>query len=730
MNIADICGKTRRALLCLTAAGLCSACGSEFTASAQELRPIASADQLPQNPQPTPESEQRTSGSDQSPVNAAESHVPVIRFAEISPARQPHRDGSPSQNIDHSGSLPPIVPASELDPAGQNSDDPGLREHGPTRTSEGGAKYSPTLFKAQSVTGIPDLFQQATLPASSVKRSPYQTQTSPGVSSGIASTVGATQASGLDSDGVSRDQSQRIPVAFSPEASSASQLPPAPMYAAGAQAAPANDEPTLAKGPEKDSPEKDSPAKGNSDKDSLGKDSLGKDSLGKDQAAFPARNQSQSAVKRPATGHQLPPVVKRHAGVQLASRPQDYAIPTPGVVPGGNLSQETGELDVMDQQMEAQGWQRGEQPQDASVKPAPRMPYHPRTGLFLQGNGYSPENLPADYAGLTPQGTDYFANQGYSDPANNTPWYATGDQGLSDAHGIDGCQNLYTCTGFMYDSCSYFIGEALYWERDGGEIIGGTFVRLDDFDQQWGGRFTYGRRVDEMIGWEISYLGFDSFLAESVQRDTNGNLLGILMNTDNVVFPAFANATFLDQVQKSQLQSVEWNRVWWGWDVAKLYYGARFLHFGDDLRISSVNSVGQRGLYQMKLDNNLFGAHIGGELFYDVGYRLSFSFRGKAGLFANFSEGDTTLFNAGVPIVANGDDDTDFAFAGELGVTAHYQLLPRLRAVASYDVLHLEEVATIENNHSPIISFTSGRNFSDGGDATFHGFGFGIEWYR
>ena len=394
----------------------------------------------------------------------------------------------------------------------------------------------------------------------------------------------------------------------------------------------------------------------------------------------------------------------------------------------------------------------------------PNTGINPRTGLFLKGGGYAGQvygnrqgmqmnsppaidgQLSGDVVPPAPNGTydntPYF-DQGSVDtfrdggPAGAVPYgphNGYGPTGYGDEYGSE-CENLFVCTGFMYDSCSYFIGETLYWNREDGEIFGGNFFNLDDFDEQWGGRFTYGRRVDEMYGWELSYFGFDAFLSETTQRSPTGQLIGNLFGTtagfnSDAFFSSFRGATFLDQVQKSRLHSLEWNKVWWGWDVAKLYHGARFIHFNDSLRLTSFNVAQQTGSYSINIQNNLFGYHIGGELFYDVGYRLSFSCRAKAGLFLNANDGQTRFTNAGTPILRNSDEDVDLSAALEFGVTAHYQLLPRLRAITSFDIFHLEDVATIESNYSAIITPTTGRFYNDTGDATFSGFGFGIEWYR
>lgn len=293
------------------------------------------------------------------------------------------------------------------------------------------------------------------------------------------------------------------------------------------------------------------------------------------------------------------------------------------------------------------------------------------------------------------------------------------------------------CCGFISDSCAYLISEALYWQRDDGEIVGGNFFRIDDFDYELGGRFTYGRRWCEMEGLEFSYFGFDAFLANTIQRDPPGRLRGQLFGTttgfnSDAFFSSFRNVQYLEQTQKTKLHSLEANRVWFGWDVAKFFYGVRYIKFDDDFRLISQNFANppQFGQYEIDIDNNLFGLHIGGELFYDVGYRLSFSFKAKLGAYLNFVDGDTLFINNGTVNLANGDEDVTDSYTYELGINAHYQLMPRLRIVGGYELFGLEDVATTERNFDTIITPLAGTFYRDDDDAIFHGFNVGIEIYR
>lgn len=301
-------------------------------------------------------------------------------------------------------------------------------------------------------------------------------------------------------------------------------------------------------------------------------------------------------------------------------------------------------------------------------------------------------------------------------------------------YGLDG--RSINCCGFISDSCSYTIVEALYWQREDGEVPVGNFFRTDDFDFEIGGRFTYGRRYDEMRGWELSYFGFDAMVATSQQADPGAGLIGNLFGTaggfDETNFTAFRGVQFMDQVQNTNLHSFEANQTWFGWDVAKFFWGVRYISFDDEVRLNTQAgpSPVQFGNYSMDLENRMGGLHIGGELFYDVGYRLSFSFRAKGGVYLNYIDGDTLLFNNGATILANGDDDFDISYSYEVGAFAHYQIMPRMRVIGGVEVLGLVDVATVEDNFNPIITPGTGLSYSNSDDAIFAGFSVGIEIYR
>lgn len=297
-----------------------------------------------------------------------------------------------------------------------------------------------------------------------------------------------------------------------------------------------------------------------------------------------------------------------------------------------------------------------------------------------------------------------------------------------------GSEGTFDCCGFICDSRNYLIVDGLYWEREDGVFRASNISFIDDQDHSWGGRITWGTKRDSTRGIEVSYMQFNPLFSVSTQFNPPGTLFGALFgnaagNLPANAFTAFRNGTYAQQFHKTDLHSAEVNRTWWGSDVAKAFIGARYIHFDDEFRLSMANTTGQQGFHSISTTNNMFGLHAGGEILYDIGYRLSFSFGAKLGGYINFSDGDLSHVNAGAVRVFGSDEDTDFAWSGELGMWARYKLSPNVRLRAGYEGFALFDVKDVEAAFSTIVTSGSGRSYPDG-NALFHGPSIGIEIYR
>lgn len=326
--------------------------------------------------------------------------------------------------------------------------------------------------------------------------------------------------------------------------------------------------------------------------------------------------------------------------------------------------------------------------------------------------------------------------------------------------------------------------EALLITRDDGDISLSTIGDVGDFDFDGGWRATFGERFDAINGREISYFGTAEISDSSsftgtiqptfVSPDLDVQPFGFVFPgraasfgtpgtpaevVDGVLIPATpatpsetalapANifATTQSQFTETSLQSIEFNRVRWGWDVFKSFVGIRYIYFDDRYELNSVNpglEADQTGNFQLYAQNNLIGPNIGAEWFYDVGYRLSLSSGFKGGIYANFNELDTRLNRGATNLLNNEDENTSFATTLDWNLIAHYQISPRGRFRVGYNVTYLGDVATVSDNQPSVvgplgpvvvspatISAATGTDASDSDYVTFHGLSFGLEFFR
>ena len=301
----------------------------------------------------------------------------------------------------------------------------------------------------------------------------------------------------------------------------------------------------------------------------------------------------------------------------------------------------------------------------------------------------------------------------------------------------------YGTFGSVSAANRYLYLDALIWTRADGDIANSNFGTLNDFDFTGGLRVTYGTRDDSIFGREITFMGLPGVDQEISRSDAAGQLTPPGFITLPISFApsdAFLNATSQTQSKESDLYSIEFNRVNWGWDLIKSFTGFRFLRFDDSYSVTSSNDLanfdpltgtatGANGDFTLDAANTLLGGQIGGELFYDIGYRWSASGFGKFGLFANFNDFDTN-YNNDEFNVSTEDDSVTLSTVAELGILAHYQIRTNLRFRAGYNLLFVGNVSTVADNITQSASQFIGAEITDSDDVLFHGFNFGLEFYR
>ena len=304
-----------------------------------------------------------------------------------------------------------------------------------------------------------------------------------------------------------------------------------------------------------------------------------------------------------------------------------------------------------------------------------------------------------------------------------------GPGGCFDQNHVDA---RFGCAGTVSCARRYVIADIMYWGREDGDSFGGTNRgALQEFDHDIGWQLTFGRRFDAASGEEISYMGSAELERRRVTGSATGSLNANFTVSGGFGVPevgSFFGANQQIEFQSTEFHSFEYNKVKWSWDVAKTFWGFRTIYAEDFYALFSDD--GTQGSLTLDTRNNLVGAHIGGELFYDVGYRLSMSALGKLGGYLNFSELDTQLVNAGSQIIGREDDDTDFSASLDLGLTAHYQLSTQARLRAGVNALWLFEMTIANGNFPSDVNGNLGVNANNDDDMLFLGVSAGLEIFR
>ena len=305
----------------------------------------------------------------------------------------------------------------------------------------------------------------------------------------------------------------------------------------------------------------------------------------------------------------------------------------------------------------------------------------------------------------------------------------------------------YGTYGSVSAARRYAYGEFLYLTRDDGDIIASNFDPLGDFDFNSGSRFTIGTRPDMTQGTELSYFGTFDGIEEGSEFTDDQSRIDALLTTNgglisNADLSSFFDASSQTQFKETDIQSIEFNKVRWGWDVLKSFVGIRYVYFEDNYALNSTSSFNrdaagvlfavptETGLFRLDTKNNLFGGHIGAELFYDIGYRFSFSAVSKYGAYVNFNEVENFANNNGDIISDTEETSTNISSTYELQVLAHYQLRQTARLRVGYTGFYASGLATVSDNFNGVVGPFSGFNASDEDDAFIQGFSFGLEIYR
>lgn len=270
-----------------------------------------------------------------------------------------------------------------------------------------------------------------------------------------------------------------------------------------------------------------------------------------------------------------------------------------------------------------------------------------------------------------------------------------------------------------------FRAEALYLNRESERSTLSNDFSLGPFGYESGLRATLIRRIDCLEAWEVTYVGPFKFT-------TQGELSGVSLNSplvaDGINLSAFNGAAFHRQARESQLNSFEVMKKCWGWDILATSIGVRYLNLTDEFSFMSIDPApgSEVGSLNLDLDNHLVGPQFGLDLLYPH-RRWTFASRFKAGLYGNFASGKLRVLNAGALQVDNDPNEGQLSALVELGVTASYQVTPRVALRAGYEFWYVYGVAlTTEQVISPLSAATL-SSMKTSSDAFFHGASVGLE---
>ncbi|MGI8980407.1 MAG: BBP7 family outer membrane beta-barrel protein [Pirellulaceae bacterium] len=271
-----------------------------------------------------------------------------------------------------------------------------------------------------------------------------------------------------------------------------------------------------------------------------------------------------------------------------------------------------------------------------------------------------------------------------------------------------------------------------------------TFLSTSDLNSNFdaGLQVTVGRRLCGGRAVEFDYFGLFAANASAVVVSTDPN--AFLTFPDNLAGNVFVD---MDQAQvdysfavhsfavnllcccgcceESCCGEVSCRSVTW-------FSGFRYLNLAEELNISAQRTVAgavEEGAYNIRTNNNLYGAQLGARLRRTRG-RLGWDATGFAGIFGNDArqtQSVTDFPNFPLrPTVSSSQGGV--AFVGGANLSGLYALNDVWNARAGYNVLWIEGVALAPDQLDfDFATSPSGNQISNGGGMFLHGVNVGLE---
>lgn len=258
-----------------------------------------------------------------------------------------------------------------------------------------------------------------------------------------------------------------------------------------------------------------------------------------------------------------------------------------------------------------------------------------------------------------------------------------------------------------------------------------------DFDYEPGVRVRLGRKngpCSHCDACEIEYLGIFDWDASATLVDSNNlNLPGAL---GSGVVNGIVTAEEVRINYESSLHSIEANCVKCycddGCRRVELLCGFRYLRLDENLNIASNNVNQVDAIYDIDVDNNLYGFQVGVRARGQCSCRWGWEAVGKAGSYGNDARQSQfiidnlpgTPFNLRPP---TGASEGSVAFVGELSLTPMYKLNEIWTLRGGYNLLWIEGVALAPDQLDFTDTPTSGTSIDTGSGVFAHGFSAGLE---
>ncbi len=287
--------------------------------------------------------------------------------------------------------------------------------------------------------------------------------------------------------------------------------------------------------------------------------------------------------------------------------------------------------------------------------------------------------------------------------------------------------------------------EWLFWQRDYSDsqafssrgILGPTVLDANqlDFSEESGFRVTGAYLVGPATALEATYFGTLNW-ASSAQVTGDGDLFSVFSDFGSDPFNGFPETDFANlhqlglssELDNAELnlrhRSVSANCLW----HSSLLIGVRYLRLREDLSYRTETNVAAMD-YALKVDNDLVGAQIGGDLFLCVTPRFKIGGEIEAGVYGTSSSQRTNVTTTDSPVLHEYLRDNDVAFIGEAGVSGLYRITSRWTFRGGYQVLYVDGVATAVDNFNTASPFSARTALlSNNGNVFYHGANLGFEW--